>query len=213
MDIIVPFYQTDDEEQRNAIARGVLDAAQGSVEPEVSKDMLRAYIAYARTFEPDLTDEARAALEEAFDDLQPNTSGDERVTFGARQLESLVRLSEASARLRLSETVDTADVERARKLMETWMSLLMTDENGNWDIDVVKNLAAAKRKPKNEFWRAMNALEEKYGDEVPRDEVVDLMVDRISDEDRRGVQNIINGVTGSGEAEYNKEEGVLRDTR
>ena len=211
MDIIVPFYDSSDEEEDDAIASGILDAAQGNVEPEVSKEMLRAYIAHARTFDPELTTEARDAIEMAWKDLR-NRTGDERVTIGARQMESMVRISEASARIRLSDTVDVADVERAVSIMEAWMSLLMTDENGNWDIDAVKGLAAAKRKPKNEFWRVMNALSETHGDEVPREEVIEMLMDRL-DENRGNVQNIINGATGRGDAEYDKEEGVLRDTR
>lgn len=211
MDIIVPFYDNGDEEEEDAMLDAVLDSAQGEVESPVSKDMMRAYIAYARTHEPVMTDEARAEIKQRYKSLK-NQSGDGRVSIGARQSEAFVRLSEASARIRLSDTVDVADVERAGKIIETWMSLLMTDGQGRWDIDAVKGLAAAKRKPKNEFWRCMNALEEKHGDDVPRGDLVDLMVERV-DEDRRTIQNIVNGITGSGDADYDKEEGVLRDTR
>ena len=52
-----------------------------------------------------------------------------------RQLESLIRLSEAHARMRLSEEVNKADVEEAVRLWYTAMSGSASSSDGNIDMD------------------------------------------------------------------------------
>ena len=48
----------------------------------------------------------------------PSTAGVQVVTATPRQLESLIRLSEAQARMHLRETVIEADVDEALRLMK-----------------------------------------------------------------------------------------------
>ncbi|EEP76115.1 vacuolar transporter chaperone 4 [Uncinocarpus reesii 1704] len=82
-------------------------------------EFLTSYITYAKNkISPRLTPAAGEALTEAYvemrklgDDIR---SAERRITATTRQLESMIRLSEAHARMRLSEDVTTADVEEAR---------------------------------------------------------------------------------------------------
>jgi replicative DNA helicase Mcm len=55
-----------------------------------------------------------------------------------RQLEGLIRLSEASARVRLCDVVERQDVERSIRLVKTSLQDMVTDpETGKIDIDII----------------------------------------------------------------------------
>lgn len=72
---------------------------------------LSAYISWARNhINPVLTDEASEALVKAYVDMRnvgnDGRSNDRRITATTRQLESMIRLSEAHARMRYSYLVE-----------------------------------------------------------------------------------------------------------
>ena len=78
--------------------------------------MLKDYISYARTYiHPKLNEEAGQALVEAYVDMRQVGSGRGQVSAYPRQLESLIRLAEAHAKMRLSDKVEVADVTEARR--------------------------------------------------------------------------------------------------
>ena len=87
-------------------------------------DTLTAYITYARAkVHPVLTEDASNALVQAYVDMR-RAGGDartqeKRITATTRQLESMIRLSEAHARMRFSETVDLQDVQEANRLIKS----------------------------------------------------------------------------------------------
>ena len=64
------------------------------------------------------------------------TEGGPSVPMTARQLEAMIRLSEASARARLSERVTVDDAERARRIVEYFLRMC-TSEGGRIDIDAI----------------------------------------------------------------------------
>ena len=76
----------------------------------LTPSQLRKYIAYARAHvQPALTDRARAVLEDFYLQLRAKQRGGDSVPVTARQLESLIRLAEARARMELREEVSEAD--------------------------------------------------------------------------------------------------------
>ena len=71
----------------------------------------RDYIAYSREhIHPKLGEDAYQKLISAYVDMRKVGSGRGQVTAYPRQLESLIRLSEAHAKVRLSQTVEEKDV-------------------------------------------------------------------------------------------------------
>ena len=87
--------------------------------PCLLQDMsiLRDYLTYAKTFvHPTISEEAGQSLIQAYVEMRQVGSSRGQVSAYPRQLESLIRLAEAHARMRLSEEVDVADVEEARRL-------------------------------------------------------------------------------------------------
>lgn len=80
-----------------------------AVEPELSTEQLQRYIRFARTFRPVFTDEAKALLVEKYKELRSNDAqggvGRSSYRITVRQLESLIRLSEAVAKANCVEEV------------------------------------------------------------------------------------------------------------
>ncbi|MGB0653425.1 MAG: minichromosome maintenance protein MCM [Thermoplasmatota archaeon] len=107
------------------------------IEPDLEAEVFRKYVAYAkRNIVPVLTDEALEHLQQYYVDFR-NQSGDS-IPFTARQLEAFVRLTEASARVRLSQEATLEDAKRALHIVEFYMNSVGVDrETGNFDIDVI----------------------------------------------------------------------------
>ena len=85
---------------------------------DVSQDMntLKDYIAYARAYvHPRISEVAAQAFIEAYVEMRKVGSGRGHVSAYPRQLESLIRLAEAHAKMRLSNSVDAEDVQEARR--------------------------------------------------------------------------------------------------
>lgn len=127
--------------------------------------VLRDYIAYARTYiNPRLSEEASQALIEvnerifrnppgrwsrpsselvrtglqAYVDMRKIGSGRGMVSAYPRQLESLIRLAEAHAKVRFSEKVETIDVEEAKRLHREALKQSATDpRTGFVDISIL----------------------------------------------------------------------------
>jgi DNA replication licensing factor MCM4 len=65
-------------------------------------------------------------------------SSERRITATTRQLESMIRLSEAHARMRFSETVQLQDVQEANRLMREAIRTSATDpKTGLIDLDMI----------------------------------------------------------------------------
>ena len=101
-------------------------------------EFLKKYIAYGRTrVFPVLTENAIKIIRKFFISLRQKSQGG-RVTVTFRQLEALVRLAEASAKIRLSETVSKEDANRAISLYKKSMEQVGLDpETGTFDIDII----------------------------------------------------------------------------
>lgn len=76
--------------------------------------ILRDYIAYCKeNIHPKLSEEASQRLIQAYVDMRKIGSGRGQISAYPRQLESLIRLSEAHAKVRFSQVVTVDDVEEA----------------------------------------------------------------------------------------------------
>ena len=83
-----------------------------------------------------MTDEALDLIKNYYVDYR--NQSEEAVTFTPRQLEAFVRLSEASARMRLSDTVEVSDAKRAIYIIEQYLRRVGMDrETGKIDIDII----------------------------------------------------------------------------
>ena len=83
----------------------------------LKEDDLSKYINYARTFKPKLNDDAKKTLLDIYEKMR-NVSSKSDIPIGTRQLEAIVRLSMAYAKLHFKEEVDKNDINIIRILLE-----------------------------------------------------------------------------------------------
>uniref|UniRef100_A0A673VE29 DNA replication licensing factor MCM4 n=1 Tax=Suricata suricatta TaxID=37032 RepID=A0A673VE29_SURSU len=123
--------------------------------------VLKDYIAYAHsTVVPRLSQEASQALIEAYVDMRKIGSSRGMVSAYPRQLESLIRLAEAHAKVRFSNQVEAVDVEEAKRLHREALKQSATDpRTGIVDISILTTgMSATSRKRKEELAEALKKL-------------------------------------------------------
>lgn len=87
-------------------------------------ETLTSYITYARSkIHPVLTEGASEALVQAYVEMRKagmdSRTQEKRITATTRQLESMIRLGEAHARMRLSDRVEEEDIREAVRLIKS----------------------------------------------------------------------------------------------
>ncbi len=142
-DLIFPIRDVLDKEVDRSIADHILkiytaDSPEKQMKPAIDPDLFKKYIAYARkNVQPRLTEEAAEKIKEYYVHLRSSGS-DGTAAATPRQIEALIRLSEASAKVRLSATVDVADADRAIDLTNFVLREIALDTStGLIDIDRV----------------------------------------------------------------------------
>lgn len=106
-------------------------------------ETLTSYISYARNhIHPGLSGEAADALATRYVELrragEDARSAERRITATTRQLESMIRLSEAHARMRYSNMVELEDVDEACRLIREAAKSSATDPvTGLIDLDLI----------------------------------------------------------------------------
>ncbi|KAJ3897989.1 minichromosome maintenance like protein [Lentinula edodes] len=114
-----------------------------AINPEFSMETLQRYIRYARTFNPKLTPEAADVLVEKYRMLrQDDASGAGRNSYRitVRQLESMIRLSEAIARTNCTSEITPAYVREAYTLLR--QSIIHVEQD---DVDFDEEELDGKR--------------------------------------------------------------------
>ncbi|HIH10152.1 MAG TPA: helix-turn-helix domain-containing protein [Candidatus Diapherotrites archaeon] len=109
------------------------------ITPKISGEILKKYISYARqNIFPVLENDSMQEISDFYIALRDQGRKEGAYSATHRQLEGMIRLSEASARVRLSNKVERRDVERAIRLIRTSLEDMVTDpETGKIDIDII----------------------------------------------------------------------------
>ena len=144
------------------IASGAVGHTLDAMRAPMDTDLLRKYIAYARRrVHPALSPEAKDAIKAYYVDLRKAATG--AVPITARYLDGLVRLSEASAKTRLSPTVETQDAKRAIFLVDYVLKTVMTDRTtGALDVDLVAGTPYAYAGAYRKIVAIVKGLEAEY---------------------------------------------------
>ncbi|AOL15736.1 Minichromosome maintenance protein MCM [Sulfolobus sp. A20] len=146
-------------EQDKELANYIVDVHSGKVSRNIIEmDLLKKYIAYARKYvSPKITEEAKKLIVDFFVEMRKKSmdSPDSPILITPRQLESLIRLSEAYAKMALKPIVTKEDAERAINIMRLFLESVGVDiESGKIDIDTIMT-----GKPKSAREKMMKILE------------------------------------------------------
>lgn len=122
-----------------------------AVKPVIDINLLKKYVAYAkRILHLELLPETAQMLKNFYVEMRNKYTGEEipTVSITLRQYEALLRLAEASAKVRLDTAIRVEDAERAIRLMKYSLMQLGYDiETGRIDIDRIESgITATKRR-------------------------------------------------------------------
>ncbi len=141
-DVIFPLRDLPDRKKDEMIATHVLFAHQSKGEEMIiPRDLFRKYVAYAKQrIKPELSNEAVEEIKKFYVELRNlpvSSEGTLRpIPISARQLQALIRMSEASAKMRLSMQVTLDDARRAIDIMKYYLMQVGYDyESKTFDID------------------------------------------------------------------------------
>jgi len=155
----------------------------------IDKELLRKFISYSkRKFDPVLTDEAVKEMKDFYVGLrnqpQIGDSPNRPIPIGARQLEALVRLAEAHARMRLSKKVGIKDAKVAIALVKSYlMQVGYDEETKSFDIDKIGGNPASSRNKIGIVRTAVEVLEKRLGKLIPFEELEKELEGKIDPKD------------------------------
>ncbi len=181
-DLIFSIKDLPDKEKDEELAHFVLSLHKRheTEEVEINTGLLRKYLIYARQrIIPKLNDQALEELKEYYVKMRSSGSGDEKaikvIPISARQLEALVRLSEAAAKVRLSDTITRKDARYAINLLHYCLEQVGLDpETGKIDIDrITTGITTSERAKIVGVREIINELEQKLGNKIiPLEEII-----------------------------------------
>ncbi len=144
--------------------------------PPIAPAFLKKYIGYANRYVlPQLSAEAAEVIENFYVDLRKSAEGGNApVPITARQLEALVRLAEARAKMALRTKVTKEDAQAAIRLMEESLRMVALDRiTGKIDIDrLVSTMSAAQRSSSDIILKVMKDMESEGSSTVSEEELL-----------------------------------------
>jgi replicative DNA helicase Mcm len=163
------------------VDKGVIDQDDATTgTPAVPEEVMRSWIALARReYEPIISDEVEERLAEYYADIRSEGEGDnDPVPATIRNLKGLLRLAEASARLRLSETVELIDAEIAIAVTKVSLNDIGYDpETGKPDVDFASGRGSYSQTQRREKLKAIVETLETHEAGADPEEVIDMAVE------------------------------------
>jgi replicative DNA helicase Mcm len=189
-DLIFIVRDSPDKEKDSLVASHILEIhrdTEQAARPAIDIDLFSKYLSYAKQIEPALTPEAIDIVRSYYMDMR-RIESEGMITVTPRQLEALIRLASARARLLLKDMVDAEDAQRAIYLVDQMMRTAGVDVNtGKTDFGVLygkPQSVVSKEKTFMELFRALTGTENNdVEDKVFVDELV--KTGKFSDEEAR----------------------------
>ncbi len=178
-DVIFTLRDLPDRGKDEAIATHVLlEHKREGKKQIIDGELFRKYIAYAKQkVNPKLTDEAVDEIKKFYIELRNAPVSAEGVIkpipISARQLEAMVRLSEAAAKTRLHKKVRREDAKLAIEIMKYYLMQVGFDqETKTFDIDRIATGVSTSQRGRIILIReALSRLESRMGKLIPIEEV------------------------------------------
>ncbi len=153
----------------------------------IDVDLLTKYLAYAKRSAPNLTKEAEQKILDYYLQMR-NVESDEMITVTPRQLEGIIRLSTARARLLMKNTVEEEDAERAIYLIQSMLQDAGVDVNtGQVDLGVLQGKPRSEVSKMRLFMDVLKSLEGENKRPVEEKEFIKELVktEKFKEEDAR----------------------------
>lgn len=173
-DLIFIMEDKPDEKKDRVIAQHILDLHEtNTLHYELDAEFLQKYVAYARiTHHPKVKGKVKEQLMEFYLNIRGMVeSSEDPIPITPRQLEGLIRLTEASAKAHLRDEATEQDANIAIEIMTYYLNTIGFDpDTGKYDV-----LRMEGKKPKSwndkvdQTIELLKELKEYYGDELTKD--------------------------------------------
>ena len=177
-DVIFTLRDIPDKEKDKKIASHVLrEHLKKGKEMLIPRTLFRKYVAYAKQkVKPSLSEEAIQEIEKFYVELRNSPVSSESslrpIPISARQLEALIRMSEASAKVRLDSSVTREDAKRAIEIIKYYLMQVGYDyETKTFDIDKISGMTTSKRNKVFIVRDIITQLENRLGKLIPMEEI------------------------------------------
>jgi len=161
-DLIFVVRDIPTKERDMMIAKHIIrrNTTQGTDKKSVIEvDLLTKYLSYAKRGVPELTPEAEAKILDYYLQMR-NVESEEMITVTPRQLEGIIRLSTARARLLMKDKVEEEDAERAIFLIQSMLQDAGVDVNtGKVDLGVLQGKPRSEVSKMQLFMDVLKGLE------------------------------------------------------
>lgn len=213
-DVIFVIRDLPNKIQDEAIATHVLEEhKQGVIRDVIEPSLMRKYVAYAKQkIKPKLSDEAIAEIKEFYIRLrnqpQQSDSAIKPIPITARQLEGIIRMSEAHAKMRLSEVVNRNDAKIAIEIIRTSLMQVGYDEDTKtFDVDrITTGVTASKRGKILLVKETLSQLESRLGKLIPLEELKNELAEKITETE---LEEAINVLSKSGDI-FKPKKGFIQ---
>jgi len=174
-DLIFPIKDLPNREKDELTASFILSLHKDpkAAVADISSELLTKYFSYIRQkVNPKIRDEAIDEIKEYYISMRNSGLSEEggvkSIPITARQLEALVRLAEAAAKIRLGKTVTKTDAQKAIELVDYCLNQIAKDaETGKIDIDRLSSrITATQRTSISIIKDIINSVEEQLGTKV-----------------------------------------------
>ena len=178
-DMIFPIQDIPEPKKDEKLALFVVEMQQGqkSLQGKIKTEFLRKYIAYCRKKKPEINNEAKQEFVDYYLKMRSRGNGEtglKSIPISARQLEGIIRIAEAYAKIELSDTVKRKHAKKATQMMDYWLRQVAFDgETGTLDIDrIAIGTGTGERKKMSVFRRIIDDLENKLGKHIPMEDIL-----------------------------------------
>ena len=162
-----------------------------SLEGPINSRLLKLYIGYAKKFRPVMSSEAQYKIKEYYTGLRRRYHNvddqDKTMPITPRQLESIIRLAEAEAKMYLSETVDVKHADRAIDLMNLFLSVTL---GGDVDFAFFGADAAQRKKDTDPRVMLRGIVKNAGSGGIDKEEIIDKMQEE-SGLDRNKIEKLL----------------------
>jgi replicative DNA helicase Mcm len=189
-DLIFIVRDMPEKERDSLIASHILEIhrdAEHAAKPAIEIDLFSKYLSYSKQGEPALTAEAIDIVRSYYMDMR-KVESEGMITVTPRQLEGLVRLATARARLLLKDRVDAEDATRAIYLVDQMMRTAGVDVNtGKTDLGVLYGKPQSVVSKEKTFMEVFRGLTGTENNDVEERALVDELIKtgKFSDEEAK----------------------------
>ncbi|MBT6773904.1 minichromosome maintenance protein MCM [Candidatus Woesearchaeota archaeon] len=206
-DLIFPIKDMPNREKDELMASFILSMHKNpeSGVGKISTEILKKYFSYVRKMvHPQISDAAIEELKDYYITMRNSGAGDDAgrksIPITARQLEALVRLAEASAKIKLAKIVTKEDAKKAIEMIDYCLNQIAKDKDtGKIDIDRISSrITATQRGGISIIKELIGSLEEQMGAKIiPIENIIEVAQGKNISKDQ--VEDILEKLRRSGD--------------